>query len=556
MSDAITQCPACQTSFRVTPLQLEVADGSVRCGACLNIFQAEDHFLSPPISPPEQALIEQRYWDDFGEYVSQTGQWVFTNPPPRSFDELPNKDMEAHYDTDDAADGSDPAQFDVEAVSTEVSVSKAEPLNSEASVSNDRGLDDNRPDDSSFVEHLIAFPNVVESTSPLIVVPQGLLPQTVVPQTVVPQIDVPQIFVPSDAVIAAAKRSLAGEDVGVVGFWNPLDALGQISAGAPSLTSPRKHLVGFSEPQTSDSGASQFLSESIEISSNELVSESIDIASDVNAEFLEFVWFHSGTQLLIASLGEPTRKSPIDAEENYDEYLLFVGPSGEVKNAGGNASVEVLHSIELGGKLGESYLSELRDSEDSDALGINPGAERDEAVFRLDVAEDMVLADFNRRHRRLELRWLPGIVLLLLVSFAQYAYFNMDRYAQVPEYRGWYENVCRLLPCKLPTYRNYSQLVTKDLVIRSHPDQDNGLLLDVLLLNAADDRQEFPRLRLNFFDINGGVVATRDFEVNEYLGGELRGLRFIPAVTEVRLSLALKDPGRDALGYEMVVLAH
>lgn len=555
MSDAITQCPACQTSFRVTPLQLDVADGSVRCGACLNIFQAEDHFLSPPIGLPEQALIEQRYWDDFSEYVSQTGQRVSTNPPPGSFDELLNKDLEAHYDADDADDGSDPAQYDVEVVSASalapeasvsVEVSKAVPISSEASVSNDRGPDDNRPADSSFVEHLIALPNVVESTAPLIVVPQEL----------VPQIERPQIFVPSDAAIAAAKRSLAGEDVGVVGFWDPLDALGQISAGVPSLSSPRKHLVGLSEPQTSDSSASQVLSKRIEISSNEPVSESMDIAGDVNAEFLEFVWFHSGTQLFIASPEESKRNSPVDAEENYDEYLQFVGPSGEVKNADGNASVEVLDSTELGGKSGASYLSELRDSEDSDALGINPGAERDEAVFRLDVAEDMVLADFNRRHRRLELKWLPGIVLLLLVSFTQYAYFNMDRYAQVPEYRGWYENVCRLLPCKLPTYRNYSQLVTKDLVIRSHPDQDNGLLLDVLLLNAADDRQEFPRLRLNFFDINGGVVATRDFEVKEYLGGELRGLRFIPAVTEVRLSLALKDPGRDALGYEMVVLAH
>lgn len=45
MSDSeplITQCPRCRTRFRVTREQLETADGRVRCGACLAVFQGRE----------------------------------------------------------------------------------------------------------------------------------------------------------------------------------------------------------------------------------------------------------------------------------------------------------------------------------------------------------------------------------------------------------------------------------------------------------------------------------------------------------------------------------
>ncbi|TVQ72509.1 MAG: DUF3426 domain-containing protein [Oceanospirillales bacterium] len=36
----IAQCPACKTRYSVTPGQLRVADGQVRCGQCLTVFDA------------------------------------------------------------------------------------------------------------------------------------------------------------------------------------------------------------------------------------------------------------------------------------------------------------------------------------------------------------------------------------------------------------------------------------------------------------------------------------------------------------------------------------
>ena len=82
------------------------------------------------------------------------------------------------------------------------------------------------------------------------------------------------------------------------------------------------------------------------------------------------------------------------------------------------------------------------------------------------------------------------------------------------------------------------------------------MVLDALLRNSGEYRQFFPGLRLRFFDLEGNIVASRVFKVKEYLGGEMRGLKFIPANTEVRFSLEIVDPGARALGYQMDVIPY
>ena len=42
----ITRCPHCQTTFRIRLEQLGKAKGAVRCGSCLQVFKAGDHFVS------------------------------------------------------------------------------------------------------------------------------------------------------------------------------------------------------------------------------------------------------------------------------------------------------------------------------------------------------------------------------------------------------------------------------------------------------------------------------------------------------------------------------
>lgn len=76
MTDSfVTQCPHCQTSFRVSHAQLSVARGVVRCGSCLQVFNAARQLLEQragketvkpvapaPAEPPVQRAISQKQW--------------------------------------------------------------------------------------------------------------------------------------------------------------------------------------------------------------------------------------------------------------------------------------------------------------------------------------------------------------------------------------------------------------------------------------------------------------------------------------------------------------
>ena len=78
MTDSfVTQCPHCQTSFRVSHAQLSVARGVVRCGSCLQVFNAAKQLLEQagkepvaavaptvvePPPPAEPRAISQKQW--------------------------------------------------------------------------------------------------------------------------------------------------------------------------------------------------------------------------------------------------------------------------------------------------------------------------------------------------------------------------------------------------------------------------------------------------------------------------------------------------------------
>ncbi|SDZ09560.1 DUF3426 domain-containing protein [Pseudomonas sp. NFIX28] len=85
MTDSfVTQCPHCQTSFRVSHAQLSVARGVVRCGSCLQVFNAARQLLeqragkdavakpaapstpaapAEPQEPPPPRAISQKQWN-------------------------------------------------------------------------------------------------------------------------------------------------------------------------------------------------------------------------------------------------------------------------------------------------------------------------------------------------------------------------------------------------------------------------------------------------------------------------------------------------------------
>ena len=75
MADTTTKCPNCETAFRVTEEQLAAANGMVRCGKCMGIFNASDNQIS--VEEPEEnlprltALIHNEFTEQQPEPVAK-----------------------------------------------------------------------------------------------------------------------------------------------------------------------------------------------------------------------------------------------------------------------------------------------------------------------------------------------------------------------------------------------------------------------------------------------------------------------------------------------------
>jgi predicted Zn finger-like uncharacterized protein len=115
----ITQCPACNTLFKVVADQLKISEGWVRCGQCREVFDAQAHMLhmaaatktpAPPESQPDKpvpaaavtaaptqvadaAISSQqsappapapRKKQDF-----ESSDWIYSINPPQPKDEYP-----------------------------------------------------------------------------------------------------------------------------------------------------------------------------------------------------------------------------------------------------------------------------------------------------------------------------------------------------------------------------------------------------------------------------------------------------------------------------------
>ena len=50
-----TQCPHCQTTFRVANDQLKLRGGLVRCGSCREVFNGIEHLVRPDVAAPVPA---------------------------------------------------------------------------------------------------------------------------------------------------------------------------------------------------------------------------------------------------------------------------------------------------------------------------------------------------------------------------------------------------------------------------------------------------------------------------------------------------------------------
>lgn len=168
---------------------------------------------------------------------------------------------------------------------------------------------------------------------------------------------------------------------------------------------------------------------------------------------------------------------------------------------------------------------------------------------------DPIAVDGNGRSWLRKTIWTLVIIALLGGLISQVAYFQLDRLSSIPELRPYYEQGCDILGCDLPPLVAIDRIQSQKLVVRTDPQKRDTLIVDAVITNQAGFEQPFPNIGLTFSNLNGDIVAQSVFEPDEYLAGEAQQMERMPSQTPIRISISIRDPGRDAVNYNLSFLA-
>ena len=192
-------------------------------------------------------------------------------------------------------------------------------------------------------------------------------------------------------------------------------------------------------------------------------------------------------------------------------------------------------------------------AETATATGESPPMEVPKALKKLSAVEAQGLALYSEAPRR---RWwapLAAAAGVLLVA-SQVLWLQFDSWARDSQVRPLYAMVCGVVGCQLPVMRDLESLLAKNLVVRSHPERSDTLLVNAIIVNQAAFAQPFPVLELSFTALNGSPVKEERFEPDQYLAGEMAGATDMPPRTPVHIELSVAHPGEMAVNYSLSFL--
>ncbi|ODS24802.1 hypothetical protein AB835_01740 [Candidatus Endobugula sertula] len=162
--------------------------------------------------------------------------------------------------------------------------------------------------------------------------------------------------------------------------------------------------------------------------------------------------------------------------------------------------------------------------------------------------------EFHEEYQSSNWPWMIGVTLMSLLLIAQVAWIRFDELSLRRPYRSHYANACYVLGCQLPPLVSIKHIQAQHVVVRSHPEISHALIADATIINRADFEQPYPGLQLRFLNIHGKTVASRSFQPDDYLRGDLMNASIMPVAQPIQLSLAIVDPGESAVNYEMNIV--
>lgn len=532
----LTKCPHCGTTFRLTQAQLQIAGGAVRCGACYQVFHANEHIV-------KTAVVEE----------------IRQAPAPK-----PDPVEEAfELETDEGLDPYDAAEFDLDSPDADLFSEDYRKTMEPQSTLDEFGFAETQVStkkkgtDESWAEELLKeLGDEPEEED------DGLIHDDMAgrkKKSTISSADSAFALDDDDVAKPQPKKKKSGDDLS-----DTFRTLGSFSSDDPFAISDIEEDEFEHADSNDESWAKAMLEELEEDEAPKKKPEGLAILQDEKpvesdnpfaARELARSRREAVERAKAQQRGQPKAPKKPVAEKNLrnSETEEFFRLLDEPVVATSTKSAPE-PSLQLSG------LDDLKDLEDD----LRDTSVKPDKLFK--DAHDLV----NQQVKLSRLRYADeepksnlgrnllltvGTLLLALAAIGQYAYFNFDTLARNPQWRPLLTQACDVLGCTLPSQVNLNAIAGTNLVVRSHPHERNALVIDVIIKNKAGFEQPFPAVQLNFDDVNGNPVAGRRFQPREYIHDPSIDIQRMPPDTPIHLTLEIVDPGKDAVNYQIQFLA-
>jgi len=202
------------------------------------------------------------------------------------------------------------------------------------------------------------------------------------------------------------------------------------------------------------------------------------------------------------------------------------------------------------------------------APGSNQTQANDDSLAAIEAFETPVIHAFSEDHfenfeQAPSSSWFAnivfGIISLLLSSLCALQWLlALDKLPATsnPQLSNLHAAACQWLTCT-----NYQRSINKtdtdfeslDLLISSHPNNADALILKTTLINTSNSLRQYPGLALEFRNMNDQPLAARTFAPADYLNQKsfTQNTKGLPSNQPLQVELAFVDPGHDAVNYSL-----
>lgn len=549
MAEHVTRCPHCQTSFRVRDEHLSVARGNVRCGSCLQVFNATEHFVvEKPVTPPPAPVPP-----------------ILATPA-----EQPAVAVVTGLASANTARPAAPAPKAVEDDYSGVNLDDQTEVSADELFDSMFGsFDEDDPAEPDNVFDLIEAKEQAEQQTQSVPTSSFVLSQKESFQDAYAAMRNPK---PAESITPAPKTSdddddnllihddmddehIADDPFADLGLREPEQrkrpaplASIDIDESLLDMVEPEHHLVTprkkTEQVDPDEAWARALLDDEDDDEPPEAIRRELGLASQKAAVKTQTAPVRSAvaSQPSASSATPVSRPAPVSKPEPTPAKPAATTLREPV-------NFELTQEQHDEPQAPESLLGAPLTDKTPKPAPVKPR----ELAGSLQP-EPLKLELPNRS--RITAGWAWGSVALLLLGAFQVFYFNFPEWSRTQQWRPFYTQACSYVGCTLPTIQDIKTMKASQLVVRSHPSLANALVVDSLLENEADFAQPFPDLTLIFKDLNEHVVASRRFSPDEYLSGEVAGTQSIPSQTEVHVALEILDPGQNAVSYSIQLVAN